>query len=498
MFDLIIRNARIIDGTGAPERKGALAVRDDRIVAVGDLSQQEAKETIDAGGSIACPGFVDTHNHAFNEHNGGILRIPHADNLVRQGITTVLSGACGGSGYPVGEHLEAVEELSFQSNYAAMCGYNTVKARIVPKSARVPSRKEKVEILALIREAMEEGAFGVTTGVLGHAYEKTSTQEIIDACRVAARYDGLYHGHIRDEGEWGHHLEALAEVVTISREAGIRALSSHLKLWGRLAWGQTAEVDAIFENAEKEGIPARADMYGYTGGYRGLGGLVASLRNRVSADDLRRETPLPEVLEAIDEQLDLIGGADHVILCPLKPDPEINGKTLLQVARERGQDPAPTACDLMRAKDAISCCWLAMRDEDVEHFLAAPYTMICTDGHLREMNSGHCHPRNFGNYPRILGACVRERGVLGLEAAIHKMTSAPADMIGIPDRGVLRKNAFADIVVFDADTIADRTSWADPYQYPAGIAHVLVNGRFAVRDGQTTTEYPGRVIRRGE
>ena len=495
MHDLIIRGGALIDGTGAGAVQADLAVSGDRIATIGDLSDAQAATEIDASGRVVCPGFVDPHNHAYSEQRGGILRIPAADNLIRQGITTILSGACGGSGYPVGEHLEKVEALSFHSNYAAMVGYSTVKSAATKKQRRTPTDAEMDEIRARLREAMEEGAFGVATGILGHSQDVTSTEELIEASRAVAPDGGIYHSHIRDEGEWGKHLDALTEVVRIAREAQVSALSSHIKLWGGLAWGDAEKVDAIFEGAAKEGLDVHADMYGYTGGYRGLNGLVGDLKNRLAPEQLRREPPLPEALEEIDRQLGLIGGADHVILCPIEPNEEIDGKTLLEVADARGATPATTAYDLMlHAK--TSCCWLAMRPEDVEHFLAARYTMISTDAHLREMNDGHCHPRNYGNYPRILGHYVRERNVLSLEEAIHRMTLRPARKIGLEGRGRLTEGACADIVVFDPDTIADRASWTDPHNYPAGIDHVIVNGRFAVLDGATTDNLPGRVLRR--
>jgi len=378
MFDLVLRGGTVVDGTGAPGAPADVAIEGDRIAAVGDPSAADSAATLDVSGRVVCPGFVDPHNHAYNEHNGGILRIPRADNLVRQGITTVLSGACGGSGYPVGEHLEEVASLAFHSNYAAMVGYSVVKGRVVGKARRNPTAAEMREISARLAEAMSEGAFGVATGPLGHPQEVTSTEELIAAARAVAPFGGIYHSHIRDEGEWGRHLEAHEEVVRIAREGGVAALSSHIKLWGRRAWGDAEKVDAVYAAAEREGLRVHADMYGYTGGYRGLGALVSELRRRLPPDDLRRRPPLPEVLEEIERQLDLIGGPDNVILCPLDSDPEIDGKTIRQVAETRGEAPAATAYDLMH-RGRISCCWLAMRAEDVEHFLAAPYTMVSTD-----------------------------------------------------------------------------------------------------------------------
>jgi len=494
MFDKLILNGSLVDGTGGEGVDADVAIVGDRIADVGSFAETEAKERIDAAGRVVCPGFIDTHNHANAAQRVGVLAIPHADNMVRQGVTTMIAAHCGGSAWPIGEHLSQVEALRFHSNYATLVGYGTVKGRARPgKPTGNPTDDEMREIQRLLRQGMEEGGFGVTTGVVGNPQSLFSTEEFIAASEAVAEYGGVYDSHIRDEGEWGRHIEAIDEVVTIACEAGISAQISHIKLWGRKAWGDTEKVLALLDEAHREGLRVNADQYPYHGGYRGIGGLLFALRKDYSNDDLfgaKKDVAIRE----IEEQLYLLGGPQNVLLCPYDADPELNGKSVKEVADARGQGYAECSWELCQ-RGNLSACWLAMREEEVRTFMTCPHVMVGTDGHLRQPNDGHCHPRNYGTYPRILGHYARDERVLTLPQAILKMTHMPAEKYGIRERGKVEKGFYADLVVFDPDTVIDKATWSDPHQYPEGIEHVLVNGRFAVRDGRTTDELPGRVLR---
>ena len=496
MFNLLIQNGAVIDGSGSEGMQADVAITGDRVAAVGRLGEADARVRVDAAGLVVCPGFIDTHNHANSEQRMGVLRIPHADNMLRQGVTTLIAAHCGGSGYPIAEHLAKVEALRFQSNYATLVGYGNVKgAARQGKPPGNPTPDETREIQRLLRQAMEEGAFGMTTGPLGQPQSVFSTQEFIDASKAVAEYGGVYDSHIRDEGEWGGHLAAIEEVATIARDAGISAQISHIKLWGRKAWGDADQVLAILDRADRDGLCVNADQYPYPGGYRGLNGLLAAINKDYSREELfgdKKDVALGE----IEDQLYQLGGPQNVLLCPLDADPELNGKSLEQVAEAWDKSYEECAWELCQRKN-LSACWLAMREEEVRVFMQCPHVMVGTDAHLRELNDGYCHPRNYGSYPRILGRYVREERVLTLPQAVHKMTQKPAAKYGVPERGTLQKDFYADLVVFDPERIIDRASWENPHQYPEGIEHVLVNGRFAVRDGCTTDERPGRVLRRG-
>ena len=496
MFDTIIENGALIDGTGADAQQLDVAINGDRIAAVGRLAKAEARERVDATGKVVCPGFVDTHNHADSSSRVGVRTIPHADNLIRQGITTLVAGHCGGSGYPVAEHFGQVEQCRVHSNYAMLVGYHVVKGKIRRgKPTGNPTPEETSLIESLLRQGMEDGAIGMTTGPIGQPQSSLSTQEFIAASKVVAQYGGVYDSHIRDEGEWGRHLDAIGEVVAIARESGISGQISHIKLWGKRAWGDTDKVLEILDKAQAEGLRVNCDQYPYHGGYRGVSGLLFALRKDYTSAELfgeRKDVALKE----IEYQFDQLDGSQNVILCPMDGTPELNGKTIQQVAEERGQSEVECAWELCQTPN-LSACWLAMKEEEVRVFMQCPHVMVGTDGHLREPNDGHCHPRNYGTYPRILGRYVREDKVLALPQAIHKMTQMPAEKYGIKARGVLKQGGFADLVVFDPETVIDWGTWHEPHQYPVGIEHVVVNGQFAVRGSLTTDARPGRVLRHG-
>lgn len=497
MYDVVIANGWVIDGTGKERYVADVGIVGDRIESVARLAEAPREQELDASGRVVCPGFVDPHNHANSEQKSGILRIPQADNMLRQGVTTLICAHCGGSAFPIGEHLSEVEKLRFQSNYATLVGYGTVNGHVRRgKTPGNPTGEEMQEIRGLLAQAMEEGAVGMTTGPLGQPQDVMSTAEMTEASKTVAEYGGVYDSHIRDEGEWGHHLDAIQEVIEIARSAGISANISHLKLWGRRAWGDGERVLAMLDRAAADGLAVSADQYAYTGGYRGLGALVADTRLKYPDDELFSKGRT-ECLDEIRDQFYQLGGADRVILCPHDGNPELNGKTIHEVAVARRVSDEECALDLLQAS-GLSACWLAMREEEVRLFMQSPHVMVGTDAHLRVPHDGHCHPRNYGNYPRFLGVYVREQNVLTFEQAIHKMTAKPARKFGLRRRGVIEQGACADIVVFDPGTVIDRATWAEPHQYSVGIEHVLVNGQLAVHDGETTGALAGRVLRRGD
>ncbi len=497
MFDLVIAGGNVVDGTGRDAVRADVAIEGDRIAEIGDLAGAETRERLDASGLTVAPGFIDPHNHAHDEQEGGIIRIPLADNMLRQGVTTVIAGHCGGSRFPIERHLAEVGTLRFHSNYATLVGYSTVKCVVqegaLPHAA-TPEEFKKIE--RLLRQGMDDGALGMTTGPLGKPQSVEATEEFIAASRVVAEYGGVYDSHIRDEGEWGRHLDAISEVVAIAREANISAQMSHIKLWGLKAWGDGEKVLGILDRAARDGLRVSADQYAYYGGYCGLWRMLAPIAGEYTREQLLGEAK-DAALECIRDQVKQIGGPENILICPFDSDPELNGKSIREIAEGRGIEPAECAWQLF-GRENLAACWLAMKEEEVRAFMRSPHVMAGTDAHLREMDDGYCHPRNYGNYPRMLGHYVREEKVLTLPQAIHKMTAMPAEKYGLRGRGVVAKGNYADLAMFDADVVIDKATWAEPHRYPEGIPHVLVNGRFAVRDGRTTDECPGRVLRRGD
>ena len=492
---ILIHGGTVCDGTGRAPFAADVMVQGDKVAVVGRLGLVEADQTLDASGRIVCPGFIDPHNHADGEVQGGIVAHPLADNLLRQGITTVVGNQCGGSTYPIAPFLDAVDAAHPVTNVAMLASHGHARRKAMKDTGNAQSCPEVWQAMHdLIYAEMEAGAFGVTACPLGSTQEALPTEELIEAARAVAPFEGVYASHIRDEGETGRHLEAIDEVRTIARESGARGHVSHLKLWGMPNWGQTEQVLAIFDAAQAEGTSLMADQYPYIGGYRGFFSLLWSYQRSDGRDEAWRQGALAEV----KRQVALLGGAERFILSSHDADPDLDGKTLAEVADAMSLAPEAAVVDLYlrEPRPRLACFFLAMREEDVRVFMAADCTMAGTDSHVRVPGSGASHPRNFGTYPRLLGKYVREEGLMPIERMVHRATAKVADQFRIPDRGRLIPGACADVVVFDPATVRDRSTWQQGYLYPEGIEWVLVNGGIEVAGGEPTGEGFGRAIRR--
>ncbi|OGV94362.1 MAG: hypothetical protein A3K19_11025, partial [Lentisphaerae bacterium RIFOXYB12_FULL_65_16] len=472
-------------------------VEGDRIADVGQLagSVTDVDTAIDATGLVVCPGFIDPHNHADSEIEGGILKHPLADNLVRQGITTLVCNQCGGSTYPVAPLLDGVDAARPVTNVAMLASHSHTRWRAMKQAGVTTPCLEAWAIMRdLIRDEMEAGAFGVTSCPLGATQERIPTAELVEAARAVGPYGGVYASHIRDEGETGRHLEAIEEVRTIARESGAHGHVSHLKLWGHFNWGKTEPVLTIFDRAKAEGTVLAADQYPYIGGYRGFYSLLWDHQTPEIADPARRRAAEAEVRR----QLDLLGGPDRLIISSHEIGDPLDGKTIGEAGSILGLAPEAVVPELYLRKPQprLSAFFLAMQEEDVRVFMTSEYTMAGTDSHVRVPGSGASHPRNIGVYPRLLGRYVREAKIMPLERMIQRMTARVADQFGIKQRGRLEKGYFADIVVFNPATVIDRSTWQDGYRYPDGIVWVLVNGGIEVAGEKLVGKGYGCAIRR--
>ena len=492
---ILIRGGLVIDGTAAPGKVADLLIEGDHVTAIGNLEAAQASRTIDATGRVVAPGFVDPHNHADNEVQGGILAHPLADNLVRQGITTAVCNQCGGATLPVGAFLEEIDRVRPAVNIAMLSSQSCARREAMSKAGADRPGPEVWSIMSdLIREDMENGALGVSSGILGLTQAELPTEELIEAARAVAPYGGVYASHIRDEGETNRHLEAIEEVHTIVRRSGARGQVSHLKLWGTDNWGQTDEVLAIFDSAKREGLVMAADQYPYVGGYRGLYSLLWDCNRADPTAAGWRERALTEVRR----QFDIIGGPDHVVISSHEHDDPLDGKTAEEAGRVLGVDPEEAVLELFfrEPRPRLSAFFLAMREEDVRVFMLSEHTMAGTDSHVRLAGSGAAHPRCFGTYPRLLGKYVREEKLIPLERMVHRMTGAVVEQFGIAERGLLRPGMYADVVIFDPETVRDRATWQDGYRYSVGIEWVIVNGGVAVAPGEVSVKGFGRAVRR--
>ena len=496
-FDLIIAGGTVADGTGAPGYPADVGVKGDRIVAVGDLHDATARDTIDATALVVAPGFIDPHNHANNEAEGGILSIPRAENQVRQGVTTLIAGNCGGCNWPVAEHLAAVEQCDIRQNYATLLGMGTLRAQVVQDSGRPANTDELAQMQRLVDQGMEEGAIGMSTGYFP---AHVTTDEIAELTTAVARNGGVYSSHVRNEGDGL--LGSIEEIIQIGVRAELPVQVSHIKTYGRRNWFKIDAVLATMEAGQRRGVDVKADRYPYVACFTGLASVLpmwarteAITRGQLkSADD---EAWNARVRRAVADQFDLIGGPQNVMFAPLVPDPRLDGKRLSQYAEELGQDPIDVAIDLIQAA-AVSCIYFTMSEDNIETFYRHPLVMGGSDGHLREFGKGVSHPRNYGTMPRIIGHYGRDRGLFAVEEAVRKCTSMAAERWGLKGRGVLAEGHFADIVVFSWEDITDRATFEDQHRYPEGIPWVIVNGGIAVANGATTDGCYGRVIRQGQ
>ena len=492
----LIRGGMIYDGTASPGRTGDVLIKGDRIADIGALGPVTDATVIDAAGKCVVPGFIDPHNHADNEVQGGILKYPKADNLIRQGITTIVCNQCGGATYPIQPFLDALGEVEPVTNVAMLASHGHARARALKEtgvSASCPSMWARLR--DILTKEMEDGALGVTTGVLGADHERIPTEELIEAGRAVAPYNGVYASHIRDEGEYGRHLEAIEEVATVARESGAKGHVSHLKLWGHPHWGQTEQVARIFARARQQGTVLMADQYPYIGGYRGFFSLLWDKQNPKRTDAAWRQAAEDEVRR----QLDLLGGSERLYISSHETEDPVDGMTIAEAGELLSLPPERVVTELYlrTPRPRLSAFFLAMREEDVRTFMAWDDTMAGTDSHVRVPNSGASHPRNFGVYPRLLGRYVREAKLLPMAAMIHRMTARAADQFGIRERGRLVQGAFADVVVFDPDTVLDTSTWRNGYSYPEGIDTVLVNGGITVTAGRLVGNGYGQALRRG-
>lgn len=495
-FDLLIRGGTIVDGTGAPGCAGDVGIVGDRIHGLGDLSAAAARDAIDATGLIVAPGFVDVHNHASNEMEGGILNIPSVENQVRQGVTTLVSGNCGGSPWPVGEHLDAVAMCPIRQNYALLVGMGTLRAQAaVGQQAATPEDIARMQALAA--QAMDEGALGMSTGYFPPF---VTTDEIAQVARPIAERGGVYATHMRNESDTV--LEALAEAIAVGERSGCPVQISHIKTWGQRAWDKAEAMLALIDDARARGLDITADRYPYVAAFGGVANIVP-LAARLEAgrrggiEHLRDEDLAEPIRAWAEDYLANLGGPEKMVFAPLDPMPEIDGKTLAQVAQERGEEPWRVGMELT-IRGGVSVIYFSMREDNIRTFMRHPAVFAGSDGHLRVLGKGVSHPRNYGTFPRWIGHYARDGAVMGLEEVVRKCSAMPARKFGLAGRGVIAPRMIADLTIFSWAEIRDTATFADPHHYPEGIPHVIVAGVPAVRDGEVTSATPGRVLRRDD
>lgn len=499
-YDLVFTGGRIVDGLGNDAFTGDLGVKNDRIVAITTepLDTGDAAEVIDISGLVIAPGFIDNHAHVQTE----IHEHPLAENFTRQGITTLIASLhSGDQPWPLDDYASSLE---IAPNIGFFAGHNWTRTQVLGLENRAPDNDELQAMRDLVEQSMQQGALGFSTGLLYVPGNYAETEEIVELAKVASRYGGIYVTHMRNEATGL--LDSVNETIRIANEADIPAHINHHKAVGVPQWGWSEKSLALIDDAVANGIEITHDLYPYTASSTRsavlfpqwvLAGGAEAFAGRVNDPEL-----LPRIREEVRDILanDRTGGdLARIQFRVLPSDPSYNGKRMSDLAADRGlPNSLETGVDLaieLQLAGGFSVIFHAMQEEDVIRIMQHPTSRIETDGDPVSYGQGFPHPRSYGAFPRVLARYVRELGVLTLEEAVRKMTSMSADMYNMTERGRLIAGAYADLVVFDPDTVQDNATYIDPHRYPTGIDHVLVNGRFVLKNGALTGEKPGVWIR---
>jgi N-acyl-D-amino-acid deacylase len=497
-FDLLITNARIADGSGKPLVSGSIAVKGGKIVAVGEI-EGTADQTIDAGGKVAAPGFIDVHTHSED-----ICQNPVAENFLRMGVTTIITGNCGNSRTDVAKFFQEIGEAKVTLNVATLIGHNSVrKEGMGGIFIRAPDEAQLEKMKALVDQAMQDGAVGLSTGLIYVPGSFAKTEEIIALAKVAAKHDGIYVSHMRSESV--KIFGALDEFMRVLRESGCRGEVSHIKLSGPTAWGKAGEVLAVLDKARAEGLKITHDQYAYTASSTGLRQLIPDSALEGTREDYLAKLADPkqkaDILAKMAEIRERQGRTDYgyAVIARFKADPTLNGKSVPEAAKiARGSDTLDEQIELLldiEARGGASAIFHGMDEKDVQTFMKHPLTMIASDGGPRRLGEDVPHPRSYGDNARVLGRYVRELKLLSLEEAVRRMTSLPAQTFQLKDRGMIKAGAFADIVIFDPSKVNDPSTFDDPHHYAEGFSHVIVNGGAVIREGQLTEVRSGGPLR---
>jgi len=528
-FDIIVKGGTVYNGTGAEPKHADVAIRGDRIAGIGDLKTAKAKTIIDATGLAVAPGFINMLSWS----NESLIQDGRSQSEIRQGVTTEIMGE-GESMGPVNdrvrehmlreqadiryeikwntlaEYLRYLETRGVSCNVASFIGATTIRENVIGFEDKAPTPEQLDQMRELVRKEMEAGALGIGTSLIYPPAFYAKTDELIELCKVAAKYQGKYVSHMRSEGN--RLLEALDELIRISREAGIPAELYHIKAAGQPNWGKIDDLLSRIEAARKDGLKITADLYAYTAGGTGLdaslppwtedGGYPALFKRL--RDPATREKIKVQVQTPSDEWENMYlgaGGPEHILLVGFKSEKlkPLTGKTLAEVAKMRGKDPIDTAMDLIAEDESrIGTIYFIISEENIKKELTKPWISFGSDEASQAPEGvflkSNPHPRAYGNFARVLGKYVRDEKVIPLAEAIRRLSALPATNLGLDHRGFLKEGMFADVVVFDPATISDRATFEKPHQYAVGVKHVFVNGVQVLKDGEHTGAKPGRAL----
>jgi N-acyl-D-amino-acid deacylase len=496
--DILIRNGKIIDGTGNNWYYGDIAIKDGKIIKTGKRLNYSAGKVIDATNLVVAPGFIDVHTHI----EGDEEKQPTADNFIYDGVTTVIAGNCGASNVDIGKYLQWIDSLKLSINVATLIGHNDVRKTVMGRANRDATPGEMKQMENIVEKAMQEGAVGLSTGLIYIPGTYTKTPEIVDLAKIAAKYNGVYASHMRDEGD--SVTEAIEEALTVGREAKIPVEISHFKLSGQQNWGRSKETVPMIEAARKEGIDVTIDQYPYTASSTSISTLIPDEILADGQDSIRARLERPAVKKYVINYMIAklskrkLKHFSYAVVAYYAPDTTYNGKSIEQINLMKGgkhklTDEALTIIDIMMNGGA-SAVFHGMSETDVKRIMKYPYDMFASDASIRVFNSGMPHPRGYGTNARVLAEYVREGKVISLEEAIRRMTSLPAQKFQLKDRGLLKEGMAADIVIFDENEVKDVSTYDHPHAYSKGFHFVIVNGILTVDNEKHNGARAGKAL----
>lgn len=525
-FDIVIKGGRIFDGSGSEAYEGDIGIKGDSIKEIGKIMVSRAKTVIEANKLAVCPGFIDAHDHT-DIH---LLVNPKAESSVRQGITTLVSGNCGGSPFPVAEEVyeemkedlkdiyqidlswtdikgffSSLEESGIALNYSSLVGQGTIRGAAMGFNDRPPSHSELERMKLMVAENIKGGAVGLSTGLEYAPGSYAQSEEIEELVKVVSQYQGVYATHMRDEGD--RLLEALDEAIEVSRKTGASLQVSHFKIAYPRNWHKIDEALSRVEKAKTDGVSIFCDRYPYIAGSTGLSYYFPLWAREGTTEEFLARLKNPQLesrlLAYASEQEKKLSSWDKVVISSVytEENKRFEGKSVLEGAEETGKSPFDFMRDLLvEEKNRVSMVTFMMKEENLKKILSHPLVGVGTDGSAvapyGPLRRGKPHPRHYGTFPRILGKYIREEKILPMPEMLKKITSLPAQKFGFMKRGLLKKEYFADIVVFDEDKVIDKATWTEPHQYPVGVECVIVNGQVVVHRGEHTGNLPGRVLRK--
>jgi N-acyl-D-amino-acid deacylase len=497
-YDLLITNARVVDGSGNPWFRADVAIKDGRIARIGRLSAETATRTIDARGQIVAPGYIDVHTHVES-----IYSLPAAENFVRMGVTTLVTGNCGSSTTDVAEFLGRIKDKPLAVNLATLIAHGSVRRRVMGLGDRAPTPEELKRMEGVVEQGMKDGAVGFSTGLIYVPGTYAKTDEIVALARVAARYGGLYATHMRNEGD--KVADAIRESIQIGEQAGLPVEISHFKISNKKLWGQSPMTLGLVRDARARGLVVTVDQYAYTASSTSLDSRLPSwLRaggfdeaKKRLADKATRERAINDTKDALKKS----GFKDYsyAVVASYDVDKSFNGKSIAEITKQvKGKSDVTSQIEQMLEMyeaGGAGMIYHGMDEADVKRIMQEPFTMIASDSGVRQVDESVPHPRGYGNNARVLGRYVRELKLISLEDAVRKMTSLPAQTFGFRDRGLIREGFAADLVIFDDNTILDQATFDKPHQFPVGISYVIVNGAAVFENNQITAARPGVALR---